>query len=119
MIRPTGSEEVCSPIYVADKILTVGIESSNSQAMDSGSDEADQKPKKKPGRKMMMTEPANVCLNSGGVYDSDCMFRNEKHRIGLLNEPSGNERKPTSKGLRVGSPNSRKLRRTRMPKTPH
>src|SRR5271154_1712411 len=63
MVRPTGSEEVCFPIYVVDKILTVGIESSNSQAMDSGSDEADQKPKKKPGRKMMMTEPANVCLS--------------------------------------------------------
>jgi hypothetical protein len=35
------------------------VESANS-AMDSGSDEADSKPKKKPGRKMMMTEPANV-----------------------------------------------------------
>ena len=63
MIRRTGSEEVRSPIYIVDKILTVGIESSNSQAMDSGSDEADQKPKKKPGRKMMMTEPANVSLS--------------------------------------------------------
>jgi len=40
----------------------VVIESSNSQTMESGSDETDSKPKKKPGRKMMMTEPANVCL---------------------------------------------------------
>lgn len=35
------------------------VESTNS-GMDSGSDEADSKPKKKPGRKMMMTEPLNV-----------------------------------------------------------
>ena len=41
---------------------TDSIESTNSQAMDSGSDETDNKvTKKKPGRKMMMTEPANVC----------------------------------------------------------
>jgi hypothetical protein len=39
----------------------VSLESAQSNGMDSGSDEADSKPKKKPGRKMMTTEPANVC----------------------------------------------------------
>ena len=45
---------------VVDKSTDLFVESSNSQAVDSGSDEPDSKPKKKPGRKMMMTEPANV-----------------------------------------------------------
>ena len=58
------SEEVCS-ISIDKRIkflIIVCLESSNSQAMDSGSGEIDNKPKKKPGRKMMMTEPVNVCF---------------------------------------------------------
>ena len=43
------------------RILTSCVESDKSLPMESGSDETDVKPKKKPGRKMMMTEPVNVC----------------------------------------------------------
>ena len=39
---------------------SVFLESAQSNGVDSGSDETDLKPKKKPGRKMMTTEPANV-----------------------------------------------------------
>jgi hypothetical protein len=52
-----------------DKTLTVLIESSKSQATDSGSKEPDLKPKKKPGRKLMIAEPANVRFRM--VFESD------------------------------------------------
>ena len=66
-MRAIISEEVCFLVFHllvsllcrqdSDRVL---VESANS--MDSGSDEpsGDMKPKKKPGRKMMTTEPTNV-----------------------------------------------------------
>jgi hypothetical protein len=78
----------------------VSLESSNSQAMDSGSEDTDVKPKKKPGRKMMTTEPANVCFPF--PFMSDVTLRNERPKIELLKEHSENERKLMSRDSRLG-----------------
>jgi len=58
-------------------------ESTNSQAMDSGSDEPDSKPKKKPGRKMMMTEPANKRKAQNRAAQRAFRERKEAHVKGL------------------------------------
>ena len=87
------------------------LESANSGAMESGS-ETESKPKKKPGRKMMMTEPANVILPI--IKDRLTYNRNVRLRIGRPNEPSANVRKPILRALRIESPNSNSLLRPRM-----
>jgi hypothetical protein len=58
----TKRRGILSVSRYVDKALTALIESSKSQASDSTSNDTDTKPKKKPGRKLMMTEPANVHL---------------------------------------------------------
>lgn len=57
----TKRRGISSNCRCVDKTLTTLIDSSNSQSTDPVSNEADMKAKKKPGRKLMMTEPASVC----------------------------------------------------------
>jgi hypothetical protein len=84
--------------------------------MESGSEEVETKPKKKPGRKMMMTEPANVLVLSS--YHPLTGDRNVKLKTGPPNERSGNVRKFTLKVSRIESPNSSSLRKQKMLRMP-
>ena len=77
---------------VPQRTCSYSVESANS-AMDSGSDETESKPKKKPGRKMMMTEPANVRLS--GL--PPLIVRNGKHRIERPSAHSENARRLMSR----------------------